>query len=45
MTEVIDASEAGDTLTLEIYRYYDADGILLSKYEHLTFDVELKILD
>ncbi len=45
LTEVIDACEAGDTLTLEIYRYYDADGVLLNKYEHLTLDVELRILD
>ncbi len=45
LTAVIDAAQAGDVLTLEVYRYYDTDGTPLSKYEHLTFDVELRILD
>ena len=45
LSEVVDASEAGDTLSLEIYRYYDTDGTALSKYEHLTVEVELRILD
>ena len=45
LSSIIDTCEAGDKLSLEIYRYYDADGTLLTKPEHLTVEVELKILD
>lgn len=45
LSSIIDTCEAGDKLSLEIYRYYDADGTLLTKPEHLTVEVELRILD
>ena len=45
LSSIIDTCEAGDNLSLEIYRYYDADGALLTKPEHLTVEVQLRILD
>ncbi|MDY3026109.1 MAG: trypsin-like peptidase domain-containing protein [Candidatus Faecivicinus sp.] len=45
LSAVIDACGAGDELSLEIYRYFDEDGAPLAKPEHLTVEVELRILD
>ncbi len=45
MTAELDKHEAGDKVTLTVYRYYDEDGMWLGKYEKLDLDVELKILD
>ena len=45
LSAVIDACDAGDALSLEIYRYFDEDGAPLAKPEHLTVEVELRILD
>ena len=45
LSSIIDTCGAGDKLSLEIYRYYDADGALLTKPEHLTVEIQLRILD
>ena len=42
----IDKYNAGDTITLKLYRYnYDADGNLTSGYTEVEAKLELKILD
>jgi hypothetical protein len=42
----IDKYNAGDTITLKLYRYnYDADGNLTSGYIEVEAKLELKILD
>ena len=41
----IDKHEAGDTVELKVYRYYDADGNLTGSYEELTFKVKLEMID
>ncbi len=45
LTAQIDKHEAGDTITLKIYRYYDENGRVLSEYETFEADVTLEILD
>ena len=45
MTAELDKHEAGEKVTLTVYRYYDEDGKWLGKYEKLDVEVELKILD
>lgn len=42
----IDKHDAGDTITLKLYRYnYDADGNLTSGFIEVEVELELKILD
>ena len=45
MTTEIDKHEAGDTITLKVYRYYDRDGHVLRQYQVLDVEVKLEILD
>ncbi len=45
LTAFIDACEAGDSLELKVYRYYDESGNLTGSYEELYFTVTLEILD
>ncbi len=44
-TTEIDKHQAGDTITLKVYRYYDEDGRVLNQYQELDVDVTLEILD
>jgi len=37
----LDKHEAGDKVTLKVYRYYDAEGNLTGNYEELSFTIEL----
>ena len=45
LTSEIDKHEAGDVVTLTIYRYYDASGRVISEYETFDAEVTLEILD
>ena len=45
LTTEFDHYQAGDVVTLKVYRYYDQLGAFLDKYEMLEIEVELKILD
>ena len=45
LTAEIDKHEAGDVITLRIYRYYDENGRVLSEYETFEAEVELEIID
>ncbi|MDO4357480.1 MAG: trypsin-like peptidase domain-containing protein [Clostridia bacterium] len=45
MTAELDKHEAGEKVTLTVYRYYDENGKWLGKYEKLDVEVELKVLD
>ena len=45
LTTEIDKHQAGDTITLKVYRYYDEDGRVLNQYQELDVDVTLEILD
>lgn len=38
----IDQHEAGDTVKLKVYRYYDSEGNLTGDYEEFTFRVKLE---
>jgi len=37
----LDKHQAGDEVTLKVYRYYDAEGNLTGDYEELSFTIEL----
>ena len=41
----LDKCQAGDKVTLKIYRYYDASGELTGDYQELTLTVKLEMLD
>ena len=41
----LDKCEAGDSMELKVYRYYDAEGNLTGSYEELHFSVRLEMLD
>lgn len=41
----IDPLEAGESIELKVYRYYDQDGSLTGSYEEYTFSVKLEMLD
>lgn len=41
----LDKCEAGDSVELKVYRYYDAEGNLTGSYEELHFSVRLEMLD
>ena len=41
----IDKHEAGDTVELKVYRYYDAEGNLTGSYEEYLFEVKLEMID
>lgn len=41
----LDKCEAGDSLELKAYRYYDENGELTGTYEEMTFVVKLELLD
>ena len=45
LTTEIDKHQAGDTITLKVYRYYDEDGHALREYQTLDVEVKLEILD
>lgn len=45
LTKELDKCEAGDTIELKVYRYYDKDGNLTGTYEELYFSVKLEMLD
>lgn len=45
LVAVIDTHDVGDKVTLKVYRYYDATGAKLSKYEEYEFEVELRALE
>lgn len=45
LTVEIDKSQAGDTIELKVYRYYDVNGNLTGTYEELYFSVKLEMLD
>ena len=45
LTTEIDKHQAGDTVKLKVYRYYDENGHVLRQYQVLDVDVELEILD
>lgn len=45
LTVEIDQAEAGDSIELKVYRYYDADGNLMGGYEELYVSVKLEMLD
>ena len=45
LTVEIDKCDAGDSLELKIYRYYDESGALTGTYEELTVSVKLEMLD
>lgn len=40
----LDKCAAGDDVELKVYRYYDQDGNLISKYQELYFTVKLEML-
>lgn len=42
---VIDQFSAGDTVELNVCRYYNENGTALAEYEELTVEVELQIID
>ena len=45
LTSQIDKHQAGDTITLKVYRYYDENGHVLRQYQVLDVEVKLEILD
>ena len=45
LLQQLDKCEAGDSVELKVYRYYDAEGNLTGSYEELYFDVKLEMLD
>ncbi len=45
LTVEIDKSEAGDSIELHVYRYYDKDGNMTGSYEEFTCSVKLEMLD
>ena len=45
LTAEIDKHQVGDVVELKVYRYYDSNGDMLSRYEEYTFAVELRALE
>lgn len=45
LTAVLDTLKAGDVAELKVYRYYDQSGNMLERYEELTFQIELRLLE
>ena len=45
MSAELDKCDAGDSVDLKVYRYYDKDGELTGKYEELYFTVTLEMID
>ena len=45
LTAIIDEHQAGDTITLTIARYFDAQGNELLNPQVLDVEVELQIID
>lgn len=45
LTVEIDKAEAGDSIELKVYRYYDKDGVLTGSYEEIDCSIKLAMLD
>ena len=45
LTVELDKCQAGDTIDLKIYRYYEEDEVLTGKYDEFDFTVTLALLD
>ena len=45
MTAELDKFEAGDSVDLKVYRYYDENGELTGRYEEHYFSVTLEMID